>query len=152
MSEIQRTLVLIKPDAVQRELVGEIMTRFERKGLKFVAMKLVHLDETILAEHYSHHVDKPFYKGVVDFMMETPVVAVVFEGNDVIAEVRKILGATNPREADAGTFRADLSMDVAGNIVHASDSPENANEEIKRFFKEDELFSYTKLTDPYIFG
>ena len=152
MSEIQRTLVLIKPDAVQRELVGEIMTRFERKGLKFVAMKLVHLDETILAEHYSHHVDKPFYKGLVDFMMETPVVAVVFEGNDVIAEVRKILGATNPREADAGTFRADLSMDVAGNIVHASDSPENANEEIKRFFKEGELFSYTKLTDPYIFG
>ena len=152
MSDIQRTLVLLKPDAVQRELVGDVITRFERKGLKFVAMKLVHLNETVLAEHYAHHVGKPFYEGLVKFMMETPVVAMVFEGIDVVAEMRKILGATNPREADAGTIRADFSMDLAGNIAHASDSPENAHIEIKRFFKADELFSYTKLTDPYIFG
>lgn len=152
MSDIQRTLVLIKPDAVQRELVGEVLHRFERKGLKFVGMKLINLDETILAEHYSHHTDKPFYAGLVKFMMETPVVAIVFEGIDVVSEVRKILGSTNPREADAGTVRADLSMDMAGNIVHASDSVDNAHIEIDRFFKPEELFSYRKLTDQYLFG
>lgn len=149
MADMQRTLVLIKPDAVQRELVGDILHRFERKGLKIAAMKLLHLDETVLADHYSHHVGKPFYQQLVDFMMQTPVVAVIFEGMDVIEEVRKINGATNPREADAGTIRADFSMSLNGNVVHASDSPENAEEEIKRFFSEKEIFSYDKLTDQY---
>ena len=152
MVDIQKTLVLIKPDGVQRELIGQVIGRFERKGLKIVGLKLLALDETILADHYSHHVGKPFYEGLVKFMMETPVVAVILEGNDVVNEVRKIVGSTNPRQADAGTVRADLSMDVAGNIVHASDSPENAQVEIKRFFGEGEVFSYRKLTDPYIFG
>ncbi|MBT4857033.1 nucleoside-diphosphate kinase [Candidatus Uhrbacteria bacterium] len=152
MPDIQRTLVLLKPDAVQRELVGDVLHRFERKGLKFIAMKLIHLDETTLAEHYSHHTEKPFYKGLVEFMMQTPVVAIVFEGIDVVAEMRKILGSTNPREADAGTVRADFSMDLAGNIAHASDTAENAQIEIDRFFKADELFDYKKLTDQYHFG
>ncbi|MDA0208125.1 MAG: nucleoside-diphosphate kinase [bacterium] len=152
MADVQKTLVLIKPDAVQRERVGEVLSRFERKGLKIVAMKLIHLDETVLADHYHHHVDKPFYKGLVEFMMQTPVVGIVFEGVGAIDEVRKVNGATNPLEADAGTVRADFSMSVAGNIVHASDSLENAQEEIKRFFKEEEVFSYDKLTDQYHLG
>jgi len=152
MSDIQKTLVLIKPDAFQRELVGEVLQRFERKGLKIVGMKLIHLDETILADHYSHHVDKPFYKGLAEFMMQTPVAALVLEGLDVIDEVRKIVGSTNPREADAGTVRADFSMDLAGNVVHASDTVENAEIEINRFFGKDEVFTYKKFTDQYHFG
>lgn len=152
MAEVQKTLVLIKPDAVQRELVGDVLSRFERKGLKIAGMKLINLDETVLADHYSHHVSKPFYKGLTEFMMQTPVVAVVFEGLDVVNEVRKIVGSTNPREADAGTIRADFSMDLAGNVVHASDSVENAEIEINRFFDKDEVFSYSKLTDQYHFG
>jgi len=152
MADVQRTLALLKPDTVQRELVGDVLQRFERKGLKIVGLKFIHLDETILADHYAHLTDKPFYKGLVEFMTQTPVVAIVLEGIDVVAEVRKIVGSTNPREADAGTIRADFSMDVAGNIVHASDSPENAEAEIKRFFGEGEIFDYKKFTDQYTFG
>lgn len=151
-AEVQRTLVLIKPDALQRELVGEVVGRFERKGLKIVGMKLTHLSEDLLSEHYGHHKDKPFFPGLVAFMRETPVVAMVVEGLGVIDEVRKIVGATNPLSADAGTIRADLSMSMAGNIVHASDSLETAAVEINRFFKEDEVFTYEKFTDRYHFG
>ncbi len=152
MADIQRTLVLVKPDAVQRELVGEIVTRFERKGLKSVGMKMTHLDQVTLEEHYGHLKDKPFFPDLVKFMMQTPVVAIVLEGLEVIEEVRKIVGATNPRKADAGTIRADLSMNVPSNMVHASDSPEAAVTEIKRFFKDDELFAYEKMTDKFHFG
>ena len=152
MADVERTLVLIKPDAVQRELVGEIMTRFERKGLKTVAMKLTHLDQVTLEEHYGHLKEKAFFPDLLKFMMQTPVVAVVLEGIEVIEEVRKIVGATNPRKADAGTIRADLSMNVPSNMVHASDSPEAAVTEIKRFFADNELFSYEKLTDRFHVG
>lgn len=152
MSDTQRTLVLIKPDAIQRELVGEIIHRFERKGLKTVAMKLTHLDQATLEEHYGHLKDKPFFPDLMSFMMQTPVVAMILEGLDVIAEVRKIVGATNPREADAGTIRADLSMNVPSNMVHASDSIDSAATEIARFFDDSEIISYEKLTDKYHFG
>lgn len=152
MSDVQKTLVLIKPDAIQRELVGEVLHRFERKGLKLIAMKLTHLDDATLQEHYGHLADKPFFGDLKSFMMQTPVVALVLEGIGVIDEVRKIVGSTNPREADAGTIRADLSMNVPSNMVHASDSPEAAEAEIKRFFAEGEVFSYEKLTDKYHFG
>ena len=152
MADVQRTLVLIKPDAIQRELVGETLHRFERKGLKLAAMKLAHLDEVTLEEHYSHLADKPFFGDLKKFMMQTPVVALVLEGIGAIAEVRKIVGATNPREADAGTIRADLSMNVPSNMIHASDSEEAAETEIKRFFNEEEMFTYDKLTDIYHFG
>lgn len=152
MSDIQRTLVLIKPDAIQRELVGEVLHRFERKGLKTVAMKMMNLDEATLEEHYGHLKDKPFFGDLKKFMMQTPVVALVLEGIGVIDEVRKVVGATNPRAADAGTIRADLSMNVPSNMVHASDSPEAAEVEIKRFFAENEVFTYEKLTDKYHFG
>lgn len=152
MSDVQKTLVLIKPDAIQRELVSEILHRFERKGLKMVAMKLTKLDDATLQEHYGHLADKPFFADLKAFMMQTPVVALVLEGIGVIDEVRKVVGSTNPREADAGTIRADLSMNIPSNMVHASDSPEAAEAEIKRFFSEEELFSYEKLTDKYHFG
>ncbi len=152
MSNIQRSLVLIKPDALQRELVGEVLCRFERKGLKMVALKMINLDEQTLVEHYGHLKDKPFFGDLKKFMMQTPVVAAVFEGLEVIDEIRKIVGSTNPRQADAGTIRADLSMNVPSNMVHASDSPEAAETEINRFFSENELFTYEKLTDKYHFG
>ncbi|HCC83622.1 TPA: nucleoside-diphosphate kinase [Candidatus Uhrbacteria bacterium] len=149
---MERTLVLIKPDALQRELVGDVVTRFERKGLKIVGMKLSHLTEEVLTEHYGHHKEKPFFPGLVAFMRETPVVAMVLEGLGAVDEVRKVVGATNPLMADAGTIRADFSMSMAGNIVHASDTLENAGIEINRFFSTAEVFTYGKLTDRYHFG
>lgn len=152
MSEIQRTLVLLKPDALQRDLLGEIVSRFELKGMKFVAMKFIRLTETMLDEHYAHLADKPFFPSLKQFMMQTPVVGMVLEGYEAVQEVRKLVGSTNPRQADAGTIRADLSMNVPSNLIHASDSLESAETEIKRFFTADELFSYEKLTDKYHFG
>ncbi len=152
MADIQRTLVLIKPDALQRELVGEVLSRFERKGLKMVAMKMTHLDEVTLTEHYDHIKEKSFFPSLVQYMRSTPVVAIVYEGIEIIDEVRKVVGATNPRKADAGTIRADLSMNVPSNMVHASDSVEASAVEIKRFFSDAELFTYEKLTDRFHFG
>lgn len=152
MSNVERSLVLIKPDALQRELVGEVLKRFEQKGLKVVAMKMTHLDDATLEEHYGHLADKPFFGDLKKFMMQTPVVALVLEGLGVIEEVRKIVGSTNPREADAGTIRADLSMNVPSNMVHASDSLESAQTEVARFFAEGEIYSYEKLTDRFHFG
>jgi nucleoside-diphosphate kinase len=152
MASVQKTLVLIKPDALQRDLLGEVTQRFERKGLKIVGMKFIHLTEDLLDEHYAHLVSKPFFPSLKQFMMQTPVCAMVLEGLDCIDAVRKIVGATNPREADAGTIRADLSMNVPSNLVHASDSADAAAAEVKRFFKDEELFSYEKITDRYSFG
>ncbi len=152
MPNTQQTLVLLKPDALQRDLLGQVTQRFERKGLKIVGLKLIRLSEELLDEHYSHLTDKPFFADLKKFMMQTPVVGMVFEGIDAIAEVRKIVGSTNPREADAGTIRADFSMNVPSNLIHASDSEEASTIEIKRFFSEDEIFDYEKITDRYIFG
>ena len=148
----QRTLILLKPDAVQRDLLSEVIHRFERKGLKIVAMKFIHLSEEMLQEHYAHLADKPFFPSLKKFMMQTPVVGMILEGIDAIESVRKIVGSTNPREADAGTIRADLSMNLPSNLIHASDSEEASAVEIKRFFVEDEIFHYEKITDRYIFG
>jgi nucleoside-diphosphate kinase len=152
MSEKQKTVVLLKPDALQRDLLGQIVNRFERKGLKIVAMKFIRLTEEMLDEHYSHLADKPFFPSLKTFMMQTPVAGMVIEGYEAITEVRKIVGSTNPREADAGTIRADYSMNVPSNLIHASDAVETANAEIKRFFTDDEIFDYEKITDRYIFG
>lgn len=152
MADVQRTLVLIKPDALQRELIGEVLHRFERKGLKLIALKLTRLDEATLTEHYGHLKEKPFFPSLVEFMRQTPTVALVLEGLDVVDTVRQIVGATNPRVADVGSIRSDLSMNVPSNIVHASDSVEAAQVEIKRFFMDDEVFAYEKLTDRFHFG
>lgn len=152
MPELQRSLILLKPDALQRDLLGSIVSRFERKGLKIVGLKLIRLSDELLDEHYSHLTDRPFFADLKKYMMQTPVVGIVLEGVGAIAEVRKVVGSTNPLEADAGTIRADFSMSMPSNLVHASDSEESASAEIKRFFKEEELFSYEKITDKFIFG
>ena len=139
---LERTLVLLKPSAVERALIGEIINRFERKGLRIAGMKMLQLDDDILAEHYGHLKDKPFFGLLKASMMKTPVVAMCLEGVDAIAVVRYITGYTNGRKADPGTIRGDYSMSGQENIVHASDSPENAEIEIKRFFKKEEIFDY----------
>ena len=140
----EQTLVLIKPDAIQRGLFGEIVSRFERKGLKMVGCKMMTLDEALLREHYAHLADKPFFGGLAKFMQSTPVVAMCWEGLEVVNAVRLLCGITKARDAEAGSIRGDLAMSVACNVVHASDSAENAEKEVARFFKKDDLFSYEK--------
>ena len=140
----EQTLVLIKPDGIQRGLVGKICTRFEQKGLKLVAMKMISLDEAILREHYAHVADKPFFPGISKFMQSSPVIAMCWEGLEVVDAVRRITGITKARQAEAGSIRGDFAMSVSCNIIHASDSVDNAMLEVKRFFKDDEIHSYDK--------
>jgi nucleoside-diphosphate kinase len=139
----EKTLLLVKPDAVQRGLVGDVISRLEQKGLKIIGMKFMQLEEEDLEEHYSHHLDKEFYPELEDFMMSSPIVAMCLEGQNAISSVRKITGDTFAGDAEAGTIRGDLAMGVC-NVVHCSDSVENAKTEISRFFDEDELFEYDK--------
>lgn len=148
----ERSLVIIKPDAVNRTIVGEIVHRFERKGLKIVGMKMVHLDEETLGEHYSHHVGKPFYKGLVKFMMNCPALLIVLEGNNAVDVVRKLAGETHGAKAMPGTIRGDYSLSQQCNAVHASDSVENAKNEIKRFFKDNEIFEYDRVDTEMIYA
>ncbi len=148
---MERTLILCKPDCLQRNLLGEVIARFERKGLKIVGLKMMELNDVLLDDHYKHHKDKPFFAGLKDFMKSAPVVAMVLEGKQAVAAVRLIVGSTKGAEADAGTIRGDLAM-TTQNIVHASDSPENAEEEVARFFKPDELFEYRKLDTELIYA
>jgi len=147
---MERTLIIIKPDAMQRNLVGEIISRFEKKGLKIVGMKMMELDDLKLEEHYAHHKDKPFFEGIKTFMKSSPVLVLVLEGYEVIQAVRIIIGSTKGIEADAGTIRGDLAL-TNHNLVHASDSLETAEQEIKRFFADDELFGYVKISDQMVF-
>lgn len=141
---MERTLIIIKPDGIQRGLVGEVIRRFEQKGLKLIGIKMMTLSEALLREHYAHIADKPFYPGVEKFMKSTPVIVMCWEGVEAVDAVRLLCGITKARAADAGTIRGDLAMSVACNVVHASDSIETAEREIKRFFKKDELFEYDK--------
>lgn len=152
MAVKERTLVLVKPDAIQRGLIGEIITRFEKKGLKLIAMKMMGLDEALLREHYAHIADKPFFPGLAKFMQSTPVIAMCWEGLEVVDAVRKITGITKARQAEAGSIRGDLAMSVSCNVVHASDSIENAENEVKRFFKVDELHNYDKSEYMHIYA
>lgn len=142
---MERTLVLLKPSTVQRALIGEIISRFEKKGLRIAGMKMMWLDEKILQEHYAHLVKKPFFPLLRDSMMKTPVVAMCLEGVDAIAVVRYITGYTNGRKADAGTIRGDYCMSNQQNIVHASDSPEAAAAELERFFRPEEIYDLGDL-------
>lgn len=141
----ERTLIIIKPDALNRSLVGEIITRFERKGLKIVAMKMLRLDDKILAEHYSHLADKPFFPRIANFMKKWPVIAMAVEGLEAVDSVRLLAGETLGRKADAGTIRGDFSMSIQANVVHASDSVENAEKEVARFFKPEELHAWERI-------
>jgi len=136
----ERTLVLIKPDGVRRRLVGEIIRRFEAKGLDIVAMKMLRFDDELVRSHYGQYADKDFYPALSRFIQSGPSVAMVLEGNDAIALVRKMMGATRHTEAEPGTIRGDFANDTTANIVHGSDSPETAEREIARFFSRDEIF------------
>lgn len=139
----EKTVVIVKPDGVQRGLVGEVTRRLEQKGLKIVGMKMMSLQSEQLREHYAHHADKPFYQGLEDFMKSSPVVAICAEGRNAVAAVRLIAGVTRGHEADAGTIRGDFAMGVC-NVVHCTDEPENAEAEVKRFFSEEDIFGYDK--------
>ncbi len=143
---MQTTLVILKPSAVQRNLIGEVIARFERKGLQIVGMKMTALSHDVLEQHYSHLKDRPIFKRIVDSMMVCPVILVAVRGLEAVNVVRTMTGATNGRYALPGTIRGDLSNSVQENIVHASDSPETAEIELNRFFNQDEIFNYKQLT------
>ena len=149
---MQITLVLIKPSAIQRNLVGEVVSRFEKKGLQIVGFKMMTLSDELLKTHYAHLVEKPFFKRIKDSMQVTPVFAVALKGLDAVEVVRMMSGATLGREAEPGTIRGDYSMSIQENIVHASDSPENAIIELNRFFKEEEIFDYKPLLFPHLYA
>ncbi|OIO26115.1 nucleoside-diphosphate kinase [Candidatus Micrarchaeota archaeon CG1_02_55_22] len=147
---MERTLVLIKPDALQRGLVGEMVTRLERKGLKIAAAKMFSFEDKVLEEHYAHLKDKPFFPRIREFMKSTPLLAMVLEGKDAVEVVRRLAGPTNGREAPAGTIRGDYAVSIQCNLVHASDSKEAAEKEVARFFKPAEIFNWEAvLMDNY---
>ena len=148
----EKTLVLIKPDAIQRGLVGEIVHRFEKKGLKLIGMRMMRLEDAVLREHYSHIADKPFFPGVSSFMQSSPVIALCLEGLEVVKAVRILCGITKAREADAGSIRGDLAMSMGCNVVHASDSVETAQDEVQRFFNEEDLFVYDKTEYTHVYS
>ena len=139
---MERSLVLIKPDAMQRGLAGTIITHLEKQGLKMVALKMLHLDKALAQRHYAIHRDKPFFEGLVNYISSAPIVAIVFEGKEAVKVVRKAMGTTDPAQAEAGTIRGDFGLDIEHNTVHGSDSVKTAEEEIKLFFSGDEIFSY----------
>ena len=137
---MERSLVLIKPDAMERGLAGKIINRLEGEGLKLVALKMIQMDRALAERHYTIHRDKAFFTDLVEYIISTPIVASVFEGAGAVERIREVMGATDPTKAGAGTIRKDFGLDVQRNSTHASDSPENAEKEIKLFFKEDEIF------------
>jgi nucleoside-diphosphate kinase len=147
---MERTLVILKPDAIQRGLIGPIITRLEQRGLRFAAMKLMQISPDLAARHYAIHKGKPFYEGLVQFITSGPVVAAVIEGKDAIDIVRKTLGATSPANAEPGTIRADFGLEIGRNLVHGSDGPDTAAYEIPLFFAEDEILTYERAVDHWI--
>ncbi|MDR0830241.1 MAG: nucleoside-diphosphate kinase [Prevotellaceae bacterium] len=147
---LEKTLIIIKPSGVQREIVGEVITRFERKGLRIAGLKMATLTDKILDEHYAHLADKPFFPRIKQSMTASPVIILCVEGVEAVAVVRAMVGVTNGRNADAGTIRGDFSMSNQENIIHASDSVENAQIEIKRFFIDSEIFDYQKVNISFI--
>jgi len=147
---MDRTLVIAKPDAVQRGLIGEIVTRIERRGLKIVAMKMMQIDEALARLHYGVHEGKPFFESLVAFITSAPVVVMVVEGPRAIESMRGMMGATDPLKAAPGTIRADLALDVQHNLVHGSDGPETAAQEVALFFREDEILSWTHDLDRWV--
>jgi len=139
---MEKSLVLIKPDAMERGLAGTIISRLEKTGVKLVAMRMLHIDKELAHRHYAVHKDKPFFNDLVNYITSSPIVAAVFEGENAIQVIREAMGATDPAKAEAGTIRADFGLDIEHNTVHGSDSPETAAVEIKLYFSEDEMFSY----------
>ncbi|MEF9923162.1 MAG: nucleoside-diphosphate kinase [Muribaculaceae bacterium] len=149
---MEQTLVILKPSALARNLAGEVLSRFERKGLIIAGLKMIMLSETTLKEHYSHLIEKPFFKLIQNSMMASPVIVVCLQGKDAIQVVRAMTGATNSRNAAPGTIRGDFSMSGQENIIHASDSVESAKIEVKRFFQDNEIFSYTPANINFLYA
>jgi nucleoside-diphosphate kinase len=150
MADPQRTLLLVKPDGVQRQLVGRVLARFEERGLKIVGLKLVVTTRELAEEHYAVHREKPFFAGLVDFITSGPLVAAALEGPNAIAIVRAMNGATRPHEAAPGSIRGDFAVETAQNLVHASDSPENAEAELALWFRPEELVAYERDVDRWV--
>ena len=146
---MEKTLVLVKPDGVQRSLIGEIISRLERRGLKLVAMKLMQVDDALARRHYGEHEGKPFFPGLVSFITSAPVVAMVWEAENAVEVVRNTMGQTSPATSPMGTIRGDLALDIGRNLVHGSDSPESAVREIGLFFEPGEILEYGRSNDDW---
>ncbi|TLZ53295.1 MAG: nucleoside-diphosphate kinase [Methanobacteriota archaeon] len=149
---MERTFCLVKPDGVQRGIVGEVLRRFESRGLKLVGLKMVHISRAIAEEYYAEHRGKPFFPGLVDYVTSGPAVAMLWEGENAVVVVRKTMGATDPAKAEPGTIRADFGLTISRNVVHGSDSIESANREAALFFKPDEILAYDRAHDAWIQG
>ena len=149
---MEKTLVIIKPSAIRRDLIGEIIHRFEMKGLQLCGIKMMQLDDTILNEHYAHLIERPFFQRIKDSMMKTPVIVSVWKSIDCVQVAREMAGCTNGREAARGTIRGDYSVSIQENIVHTSDTVENAKIEIIRFFKEDEIYEFNQLNSSVLYA
>jgi nucleoside-diphosphate kinase len=148
---MERSLVILKPDAVQRGLIGPILTRLEQRGLKFAGLKLMRIDEPLARRHYAVHEGKPFFEGLVAYIISGPVVVAVVTGKNAVAIVRSTVGATDPARAAPGTIRGDFAVEIGRNLIHASDSPENGEKEVALFFEEHELIPFDRSTDPWIY-
>jgi nucleoside-diphosphate kinase len=148
---VERSLVLVKPDGVQRALIGEIIARLERRGLRLVAAKFMAVSRTLAEEHYAIHKGKPFYEGLLDYITAAPVMAMVWEAPNAVAAIRQTMGATRPWEAAPGTVRHDFALEVGRNITHASDTPENGEKESALWFKKEEILSWSREVDKWVF-
>lgn len=148
---MERTLVLVKPDGVQRGLIGEIISRLERRGLRLVAAKFIRVSQELAATHYAIHKGKPFYESLLQYITSAPVMAMVWEGPNAVAAVRQTMGATRPTEAAPGSIRHDFALEIGRNLTHASDSPENGEKEVALWFKKEELVEWERAVDSWIF-
>jgi len=148
---VERTLIIIKPDAVQRGLIGEVIKRFEQRGLRIIGMKLIRVSRELAEKHYDVHRERPFFGDLVNYIISSPVVVMALEGTDAVAAARKTIGSTKPSEADAGTIRGDFALEIGRNLVHGSDSVENGKIEVSNFFNDEELVSWERNTDTWIF-
>lgn len=148
---MERTFVMIKPDGLERGFCGNIIYRFEQKGYRLAALKLIKIDQELAKKHYAEHEGKPFFSGLVNYITSSPVVVMVLEGKDVIATVRKMMGATDPLKAEVGTIRGDLAIDIGRNIIHGSDSKESAEREISLYFKPEEILEYSRTIEKWIY-
>jgi len=152
MSDVERTFVMVKPDGVQRGLIGEIISRFEDRGLKLVGGKFMQIDDELAREHYAEHIDRPFFEDLKSFITADPVFAMVWEGQDAVAQVRTMMGETDPAESAPGTVRGDLGLDLGRNVIHGSDTePGSAEREIELFFDDDELLDYERIDETWLY-
>jgi len=148
---MEQTFVMIKPDGVQRNLVGMVISRLEARGYRLAGLKLMQIDQELAGRHYAEHAGKPFFDGLVSYITSGPVVAMVWEGKNAVSGIRKMIGATNPQEADPGTIRGDFGLDIGRNVIHGSDSQENAQREIALYFEPAELLDYDKILDQWLY-